>query len=70
MIQSSGTECHRYVPRHYLIPKYALLLTFFNSAVESVVTTDNCAGGTVQARFQVSTVLMLKFLVLRDLYAV
>jgi hypothetical protein len=43
MIQSPGTECRRYLPRHYLIPKYALLLTFFNSAVESVVSlpTDN-----------------------------
>ena len=36
MIQSPGTEC-RHVPRHYLIPKYAMLLTF-NSAVEGVVS--------------------------------
>ena len=46
MIQSSDTECRRYLPRHYLNPKYVLLLTFFNLAAEGVVTTDNCTDRT------------------------
>jgi len=55
MIQSSGTECRRYLPRHYLIPKYVLLLTSFNSAAEGVVSlpTDSLSPvrhGVVDAR--------------------
>jgi len=46
MIQSSGIECRRYLPRHYLTPKYALLVNFFNSVAEGVVTTDNCTDRT------------------------
>jgi hypothetical protein len=68
MIQSSGIEWRRYLPRHYLTPKYVLLLTFFNSAAEGVATTDICADRT--SEWQVSTALILKFLVFRELYAV
>jgi len=54
MIQSSDTECCRYLPRHYLNPKYMLLLTF-NTAAEGVISmpTDSLSPvrqGVIDAR--------------------